>query len=414
MLMEFTTALPCTQRRPASITLHLELSIMMGTREISGSDAIRFRKRTMAAWLSSMASSMLMSMICAPFSTCWRATASASSNWPFRIMRAKALEPVTLVRSPTLTNRLLLSMVMGSRPESSMGATVLIAACAAFTEVWGIKDSNFWQGGLHRNPGAGALGGKQRVDDAHVLDGVFHAVVQWLLAADGQRKSITLQAVLVAGGEGFGEGGGTTRHLAIVHKNACLLALGRVEGDFDLHPLLGANRMHPLVGRGLHGHGEIQTTATPKVQQGAEGTVHTKLRIHVRQRHHPHRLGTKQEPPRHNRVAADVHQGAATFAGVVADVGGIAVEVREPHLHGAQIAQRTALHQLAGAQPLRVEAHHESFHDVHLVGYLAQLCGLVGVQRNGLFAQHMFARARCRQRHGHMLVVGQRVDRKST
>ena len=26
---------------------------------------------------------MLMSMTCAPFSTCWRATASASSNWPF-------------------------------------------------------------------------------------------------------------------------------------------------------------------------------------------------------------------------------------------------------------------------------------------------------------------------------------------
>ena len=43
---------------------------MMGTRQMSGSEAIRFKKRTMAAWLSSMASSMLMSMICAPFSTC--------------------------------------------------------------------------------------------------------------------------------------------------------------------------------------------------------------------------------------------------------------------------------------------------------------------------------------------------------
>ena len=75
MLIELTMALPCTQRRPASITLHLDESIMIGTREMSGSLAIRFRKRTMAAWLSSMASSMLMSMICAPFSTCWRATA---------------------------------------------------------------------------------------------------------------------------------------------------------------------------------------------------------------------------------------------------------------------------------------------------------------------------------------------------
>ena len=70
MLMELTTGLPWTQRSPASITLHLLESIMMGTRQMSGSEAIRFKKRTMAAWLSSMASSMLMSMICAPFSTC--------------------------------------------------------------------------------------------------------------------------------------------------------------------------------------------------------------------------------------------------------------------------------------------------------------------------------------------------------
>ncbi len=64
------TPLPWMQRSPASITLHLELSIMTGTRAMSGSPASRFKKRTMAAWLSSIASSMLMSMICAPFSTC--------------------------------------------------------------------------------------------------------------------------------------------------------------------------------------------------------------------------------------------------------------------------------------------------------------------------------------------------------
>ena len=37
--------LPCTHFRPASITLHFELSIMIGTRAMSGSAAIRFRKR---------------------------------------------------------------------------------------------------------------------------------------------------------------------------------------------------------------------------------------------------------------------------------------------------------------------------------------------------------------------------------
>ena len=97
---------------------------MIGTRAISGSPAISFRKRTIAAWLSSMASSMLMSMICAPFSTCWRATASASSNSPSRIIRAKAFEPVTLVRSPMLTNSAPSPMVTGSRPDRRSGGEV--------------------------------------------------------------------------------------------------------------------------------------------------------------------------------------------------------------------------------------------------------------------------------------------------
>ena len=123
MLMELTMPLPCTQRKPASITLHLLESIMMGTRAMSGSPATKFKKRTMAAWLSSMASSMLMSMTCAPFSTCWRATARASSNCPFKIMRAKALEPVTLVRSPMLTNKVSAPMRTGSRPDNNMGET---------------------------------------------------------------------------------------------------------------------------------------------------------------------------------------------------------------------------------------------------------------------------------------------------
>ena len=86
------------------MTAHFELSIMIGTRAMSGSEAIRFRNRVIAAAESSIASSMLMSMTWAPFSTCWRATASASSYFSARIRRANAFEPVTLVRSPTLTN----------------------------------------------------------------------------------------------------------------------------------------------------------------------------------------------------------------------------------------------------------------------------------------------------------------------
>ena len=55
------------------MTVHLEESIITGTREMSGSAAMRFRNFTMAASESSMPSSMLTSMICAPSVTCCRA-----------------------------------------------------------------------------------------------------------------------------------------------------------------------------------------------------------------------------------------------------------------------------------------------------------------------------------------------------
>jgi len=78
MLIEFTTHLPCTHFSPASITSHLDESIITGTREMSGSEPTRLRKVTIAFFESSIASSMLTSMICAPFSTWLRATESAS------------------------------------------------------------------------------------------------------------------------------------------------------------------------------------------------------------------------------------------------------------------------------------------------------------------------------------------------
>ena len=77
--MELTIALPCTHFRPASITSHFEESTITGTRLMSGSPATSLRKRSIAATPSIMPSSMLTSMTCAPFSTCWAATVSAVS-----------------------------------------------------------------------------------------------------------------------------------------------------------------------------------------------------------------------------------------------------------------------------------------------------------------------------------------------
>src|SRR5207253_2783456 len=97
-----------------------------GTRAMSGSEAISLTKRSIAALPSSMPSSMLTSMICAPASTCWRATATAAAKSPALIRSRNFAEPVTLVRSPTLTNSDPGPMLRGSRPERrsiSLGAS---------------------------------------------------------------------------------------------------------------------------------------------------------------------------------------------------------------------------------------------------------------------------------------------------
>ena len=72
-----TTGFPCTQRSPAWITDHLELSTMIGTRAISGSVATMLRNVVMAASESSIASSMFTSTMLAPLRTCSVATSRA-------------------------------------------------------------------------------------------------------------------------------------------------------------------------------------------------------------------------------------------------------------------------------------------------------------------------------------------------
>ncbi len=87
-----------------------------GTRLMSGSPARRSRKPLISRSESSIASSMLTSIIWAPLSTCSRATSRAPSWSPAWMSLRKRAEPVTLVRSPTFTKRLPGRRVSGSRP----------------------------------------------------------------------------------------------------------------------------------------------------------------------------------------------------------------------------------------------------------------------------------------------------------
>jgi hypothetical protein len=75
---------------------------MNGTLATSGSLASNRRKRLIAATPSIIPSSMQMSRTFAPFSTCCRATLTASSNLPSFTNFANLGEPATFVRSPIM------------------------------------------------------------------------------------------------------------------------------------------------------------------------------------------------------------------------------------------------------------------------------------------------------------------------
>ena len=94
--------LPCRHFRPASMTSHFEESTIKGTLATSGSLPSNCKKRVMAVTPSIMPSSMQMSRTFAPFSTCWRATLTASSYLPSLMSFANLGEPATLVRSPIM------------------------------------------------------------------------------------------------------------------------------------------------------------------------------------------------------------------------------------------------------------------------------------------------------------------------
>mmetsp|Transcript_19959 Transcript_19959/g.56093 ORF Transcript_19959/g.56093 Transcript_19959/m.56093 type:complete len:263 (-) Transcript_19959:1052-1840(-) len=117
-LILFAMQRPWQFSRPSTMTLNLEESTMMGTRAMSGSPAMKRRNLRIVATPSIMASSTLMSKTCAPFSTCSRATATASSNFPVVISRENRREPDTLHRSPTLQKLSSVEKCNGSMPLS--------------------------------------------------------------------------------------------------------------------------------------------------------------------------------------------------------------------------------------------------------------------------------------------------------
>ena len=121
-LMEFTMHFPWAFFRPASSVSQCDESIMRAALATAGSLETYLTKRSISLVLSSIASSMLISMMPAPSSICFAAIWRASSYFPSAISLANFLEPATLVLSPTFVKLLCLtSTVTASRPLTFSG-----------------------------------------------------------------------------------------------------------------------------------------------------------------------------------------------------------------------------------------------------------------------------------------------------
>ncbi len=117
-LIELTIDLPWIHFKPASMTLHLDESITIGTFATSGSDANKFKNSTMTFSDSNNPSSILMSINWAPLSICSFATFIASSKLFSCINLLNFAEPVTFVLSPILIKLILLSLLNASSPDT--------------------------------------------------------------------------------------------------------------------------------------------------------------------------------------------------------------------------------------------------------------------------------------------------------
>ena len=136
----------------------------------------------------------------------------------------------------------------------------------------------------------------------------------------------------------------------------------------DLDPAFAATELKALVRRDLGRNGEIEPAAVAEVHQPAREAVGAECGVAIDERQAAGGLGIEEKAPGDDRVATDVVKAAAAGVRLVADVGGIDVVVAEEHLHRAQRADASLAQELAGTQPLRMEAHHERFGDEHLAG----------------------------------------------
>src|SRR5438067_1655766 len=217
---------------------------------------------------------------------------------------------------------------------------------------------------LWRLPLFGIRRPKDRLDDRHVGYGIFEGHGNFGAFADSFCKSIALNRVLVARGNGFLTDSSSKNILPVVYENFARAVVWRVEGNLNFDASLGAQKLHALIRNELRAASE-HGMARRKLHHRRTQSVGPKLGVGFQHSADAQGLFAENPSRRGNRVTADVHEPPAAPIGYVADIFRVTVEIAEHADDRAKPPDDTCANEIPDSQPLRVSLDHEGFADFH-------------------------------------------------
>ena len=174
-------------------------------------------------------------------------------------------------------------------------------------------------------------------DDGHVGDGFFERDRNLAAFEDCARERVALHGVLIGGREFLDLDSAAEEFAGFIDEDAGGTIVRSVEGNLDFDSALRAEELDPLVRDQLRAASE-DGLAAGEVEHRRGQAIDFHLRIAVDQADDARRLLAEAVARGLDAVAADIEQRAAAALHLVADVGGIVVEVAEEACHGAQLA----------------------------------------------------------------------------
>ena len=180
-------------------------------------------------------------------------------------------------------------------------------------------------------------GTKDRFNYGHVAKSVLDGDRNFAVSADGARKNVALNGVLIARGESFGGEAAPENVAAVVDENPARAVIWRVKGYFDFDSAFCAKKLHSLVGNQLRAARE-NTLARGKIEDDGGQTIGIEFGIAFHEANDSRWFFGKDEARRGDGIAPDVVHASAAPVEDVSDIRRVAIEIAEDSNDRAQVS----------------------------------------------------------------------------